>query len=515
MNRPAPRTLVLALASLSFALVHAPASARQGPPDGRQGAPRILRGPGGGPPPAMAFSFGGPQGGRMMQSLPVNEARLSNYADLLQLDDAQREAATALLEGSRADFDAARARFREQADALRKSAEENGDPSPLMQRMPELMREQTAATTKIQDTFFADMRSLLTPEQEQRWPAVERASRRDITLPRGRLSYESVDLISLTRDLKLDPALGAALAEPLAQYELQLDRALAERNKIVDEAEAMLRGNPIADQEVMQSDEFRKLRDRAREARTKLRDVNRTAARQLAALLPAANQADFESALEKQAFPRVFGESEPSRTVDSALALEDLTPEQEKAINDLKTSWEARARSANTKWAQALVKLEDSPEGYEAALSPFGPRDPDSPVAQARAERRAADREFMDSLRSVLTDSQRERLPSRRDRIRQLVQGGGTPTEADLEALADVSDIPLPPPGAPGGPIAIIRSVTIGPDGKPVEDTQVHQLAPEDAPPGGWQEGGEVEIVVAPSDATPPQQPAPAPAPKP
>jgi len=392
MNRPVTRTLVLALASLSLSMVHAPASARQGPPDApraappeaRQGGPRILRGPGGGPP-GMAFSFGGPQGGRMMQSLPVNEDRLAHYADLLHLDDAQREAASALLEGSRADFDASRAAFREQADALRKAAEENADPAPLMQRMPELMREQSAAATKIQDTFFADMRSLLTPEQEPHWPAVERASRRDSTLQRGRLSYEGVDLLSLTRDLKLEPALKAALAEPLAQYELQLDRALVERNKVVDEAEAMLRGNPIANQEVMQSEEFQRLRAKAREARTKLRDVNRTAARQLAALLPADTQARFESELETQAFPRVFGESEPSRTADSALALEDLTPEQEAAINDLKTGWEARARAANTRWAQALVKLEETPEGYEDSLSPFGPRDPDSPLGQARA----------------------------------------------------------------------------------------------------------------------------------
>src|SRR3954464_12538360 len=54
---------------------------------------------------------------------------------------------------------------------------------------------------QVKKAFLDDLKSLLSKEQEARWPIVERELRRLKQVGSGKLSGESVDLVRLTEDV--------------------------------------------------------------------------------------------------------------------------------------------------------------------------------------------------------------------------------------------------------------------------------------------------------------------------
>lgn len=82
---------------------------------------------------------------------------------------------------------------------------------------------------RLKQRFVENLRSVLSDEQQERWPKLERAMRREKELPRGLLSGESVDLRQVSRECEVPPDVMIANKEVLDQYEIGLDAALLAR----------------------------------------------------------------------------------------------------------------------------------------------------------------------------------------------------------------------------------------------------------------------------------------------
>lgn len=445
---------------------------------------------------------------------PVNSRQLKKYAALLGLDADQQEAATALLEGMQTEWEAASRKTRDEMEAIRGEFQDNRDPSVFMERMPEIMRKQRQERTRLEKGFMSDFQSILTAEQQANWPIVERTYRRDSTIRTGRLSGESVDLVSLIDDLKLDPAALAQVRPILDQYEADLDRALVERNTVVDQAQQRAGDGPAAIERAAQDPEFQKLREKAREARLKVRDTNQRYARQIAAALPDSTAGRFNTEFTKQSFPEAFRRSHTAESLEAAMKFTDLTPDQKSALEAMQAAYAIEAERSSKALMQAIEKYEATPEGYLNSLGggmrmrrfggEGGDADSNSPVDEARRARRELDRKTLDNLTNLLSDDQRERLPKRRERRAGGPQALGGPGGAAILIAGDDDD-DGPPPGAQM--VHVVRQIELGPDGKPVEATAVlvAKLPPAEGTDDAQVDKVEIEIV------SPPPAPPPAP----
>lgn len=448
--------------------------------------------------------FGGDGPGGMNAEPPVNSKQLARYADLLGLDADQREAASALLDGMQAEWDASSKKTRDEMDAIREEFQDARDPSIFMQRVPDLMRKQRESRTKLERTFMGDFKSLLTDEQQAGWVVVERVYRRDSTVPRGRLSGESVDLVRLAEELPLAASSKAAVKSMLDQYETDLDRALVERNEIVDQAQARIGDGPGALERALSGgdEEFQKLREKAREARLKVREINQRYARQIASALPGDEAAKFNEAFTRRSFPDVFRRSLTGDSLAAAAGFDDLTPEQKQSIASIQESFAQDVERANKALMEATEKFEATSEGYAAALGGGmrmrmfgdggGESDKPNPVEEARSAKREIEKKALDKLKGLLNDEQRERLPKRRERGQGPRAMGGGPEGAVIIAGGE-GEVEG---GEDGQVVHVLRQVEVGPDGKPKEATAVfvQKLGPGEAPPEG--EGDETIVEI-------------------
>lgn len=368
--------------------------------------------------------IGMPRPGQRGGGPRVTEKTIDRFASILELDQDQLAAARDLHSAFIEETNQASQTLRASIASIREEFNESKDHTVFTERMPELMRSHAGAMDQLEKQLMSDLRSVLNPQQAERWPRVERAHRRLNTIGQGRLSAESVDLVELVLDSDISAAAREKLAPLLEQYEADLDRALVERTKLTDEAQAFLadRGGFGALREALDNEDFIKIRERAREARVRIREINQSFARQFAAELTPEEQARFNEEFTRRSFPQVYRPGRTGRALEAALAFEDLTPEQRQSLLAAKESYERELDRANREWADAIEEFETTDSGYSAALGGLNisinqtdAEKPD-PVADARASRRALDRKTLDAITSILTDAQRERLPSRRAR---------------------------------------------------------------------------------------------------
>ncbi len=339
----------------------------------------------------------------------ITRTSVKRYADLLGLDEAQREVFDVLFEGYITSYQDARAQATGDMEEVQAEFRDTQDFSLFRDRMPAILstfREKSAA---LESQFFGDLRSVLSEEQGERMADVERMRRRETQLSFG-VSGASVDLSDVMHDL--DVQVVGELGEALRSYELDLDRALVEneRNSVA------FGGGEVDYQQIQRA--LGDLHERA----LRIRDLNRRHARTLATILPEVARPRFERAVLERSFPRVYRTPHAARVLDAALGLDDLTGDQESQLTLVRESYERDLARANERWASEIEKADDEGAGG-GMFSGAGGRmmmlslegDDESPVAEARKARRELDKRAEDKVRGILSEQQIARLPERRD----------------------------------------------------------------------------------------------------
>lgn len=373
-------------------------------------------GPGAATASAQRFQmgFGGPgSGGERVSSEDLNK-----FDSVLGLSKDQAAAAQSLFDAYSAGYDQAQKALREKMDRLREEFQDTRDPSIWQTEMPPAMekfRGQVAASEK---SFFDDLKMLLTPDQAGRWSALERTWRRSKSMNSGMLSGESMDLVRVVDELKIQQPYPDTLSQVLDRYESELDQALTERNDRRAELSKDMPGfggrpgGGMPDFQAMQNS-----MTEMRKAGIKVRDLNDRYTSLLQSAVPEAKQADFIDRVRKAKYPQVYREPYVEKALAAAADFKDLTPEERTAIKEMSETYRRERAAANERWARAIGDSEKD-GGGDPMLAGFmrmgGEGDAgDDELSVARKARRTLDTQTLDKLRALLTDDQKARLPER------------------------------------------------------------------------------------------------------
>jgi Spy/CpxP family protein refolding chaperone len=349
-------------------------------------------------------NWGGGRMGGMVGDMtaPVTTRQVEKYAEVLGLTDEQKATIKMLHEGYAEQARTTTEKGRETMRTLGQEMRESEDREGLMTKMQVAVRETRDARRKQDETFAQDVQAVLTPEQAQKWPTVERMQRRESSMRRGFISGERVDLVNLVEETKVDVEVVRPILE---QYEVELDRELIRRNDWQEKQFSRMG-------ELRQEGDFeaiQKLIEEGRELTVKVRDVNRKYARQIENALTDEQRGAFAAGFKRASFPDVYRPAQVSEQIEVAAKLRDLTPEQKERVEALRASHDKAVASINDKLA-AAIEAQEMSFNIGNMMQGRG-RGEESEAGQLRREKRELNRTTAEALRKVLTAQQAEKLP--------------------------------------------------------------------------------------------------------
>lgn len=337
----------------------------------------------------------------------------------LGIEEWQQPIVEALLQDYNTSFitgvEALKDRMKVASQDATKSSSTSGDAilEKVMQPLTSWRVEKRAMLAK----FMADLKSTLGSTQLEKWPAFERALRRERMLPDGDLSGESVDLWMVLGRMQLTPAETEAVKVPVSDYEMTLDEALVARSSGVLRLEPEL-------SETMRSMNFERgadIQDKIMVLRVGVRTANDQGIDVLAAAL-GERGAEFRKRSLESGYPDVFRPHPVMILMQQARALTTLTPDQISQIDALMSEFDTACMSANMKLYDA-VRLEE-PKAPRKRLQALGDRNKsgsapstpqgsnsNDPVVKARVEREKMGEPFRERLLAILSPEQRNELP--------------------------------------------------------------------------------------------------------
>ncbi len=346
---------------------------------------------------------------------PAVTARvLKQYSDILQLRPEQQNAVDELLFA----YEREQRRIGERFDKISQSIneeyeyDEDQDVQPWRDVWPKVNRTFFARSMKLNAGILDDLKAVLDQAQAQRWPQVERLSRRRTTLTWGGRAADQIDLVDLIKGLRLNETTSASIAGTLEQYELDLDRELLARIKYVqDQSEAWFKM-------MEQYDEVKwaAMAKELGEVNKKVGDVNDRFRRQFMSELPEEVAKEFDLRIKQAIYPKIYRQSHTQMALAAAEKIEGLDAATIEGIKGVRENYERDAAAANEKWAQALAaqdeQIEKDSAGQNMWWGNWRPEDPK--VRETRAARRAIDKKATAAIAAMLTEEQRAKLPDRK-----------------------------------------------------------------------------------------------------
>lgn len=363
--------------------------------------------------PARAqFGMGG--GDMTQYMVPITKKALENYAGLVGMDKAQKEAAIALQEGYRSSFKQLQADIQKTMKEMMEKVQDSGDWASMGKEMAKTGKDMTEKMEKLEKGFLEDVKSLLNDKQKEMWPRVERTRRRETAMRFSLMAGQNVDLVKMMQAVGAKIDAPPELAEQVDRYEVEMDRQLKAfevwgKDQQAKQVKQMEEGGMNFD--------FTKIQEMMKEMATMakgMRDTNRQYAKSIQALLPADKQTKFDYEIKKKSFPRVYKESYASKAFAEAEKFNDLDAGQKDALATLKDGYLRELEAANKAWAAAIEDREEKLGGTMGAMMagfmPGGEKDKKDEVGDARKARKELDTRTKEKLLAVLKEDQKSRL---------------------------------------------------------------------------------------------------------
>jgi hypothetical protein len=286
-------------------------------------------------------------------ALRSHEIRI--IARILGLADSERDALAALYDGHCETLKVRAAEIADSREEALERAQATADFS--VANVPKETEDAwKAEAAQAKAAFLDDLKILLTKEQADRWPLVERELRRFKSLDRGRIAGEKLDLIRLVDEHAPAAWKNPDIANLLASYVQSLDAALTRRDTQLDSSDGS---------------EFAKLAHSDRAAaesmwrtvialRVAVRDINLKTAEQVAALLPEKDAEAFRAETFKAAYPKIAKATRTESYIRAAAALKSLSPQQAADIRAVLDSFDLRIAAVQKE--QAALRREQDAE---------------------------------------------------------------------------------------------------------------------------------------------------------
>lgn len=362
----------------------------------------------------------------MVFSIPRESANF--YADLMDLDELQREVA---LEMHREYFGSYRDAAVKMRDVVRSIEESMTDGETDWEKVEAMMADMMKVavgfierSVNLGNQYVDDLGALAATEAQQAGhQRVVRTRAREMAVAmssmNGGLDSGMIDLVAIGRGmdppvLPAENATGdaAAAQQALYEYEVELGEqsaAFVERalTAFREMAKAMSEGSEDAMLESRFEDEL--------EAMAKgISAVNERYARRVHAMLPNELRDAWDAAYKQARWPEVYAPGDVDRAYDAALALSDLTEDQRGAIEATMSQYVREVEPANKAWIDAVTDLDEARQ----ALGEDSDQDDwmayqakNEAVQQRRSDRMALDERFVERVLAVLTPEQQEAMP--------------------------------------------------------------------------------------------------------
>lgn len=220
----------------------------------------------------------------------------------------------------------------------------------LQEKMAELVK----AKARLRADFVAETQIVLAPEQVERWPALERALTRSRALPKGRISGESIDLLTLLDAQGFADSRIESLSAQILSYEMELDAALKRRDALLADASRGI-DNAISSSD---TDKAISIAQRAADARVAVRKINHQYAEQFALELGSDEGASFRSAAMRAFYPRVLSATRGERMFDLVSTLANIPADAAAAIADMRIAYQHELRLLNDQIMQTIDREE-------------------------------------------------------------------------------------------------------------------------------------------------------------
>lgn len=384
----------------------------------------------------MASAGGSISGGGMSRTIAA--PTLEKYCGVLGYDEGQRAAAKAFHEDylrSVAEADKAL------ADANKKMKElmEDGDHQEAMKKMGENQGKYAKSKSDAAAQLMTNLKDLMKADQAPRWEKLERMRRREGVGAGFMVSGASVDLVDVVGALKLPEAESAKIAGPLDEYERDFDHAIADYNRFQarreEEQKKKEKDKGKEGEEMtfnLDMEEIQKMMEEDRKEAGKLRDVNKAFVGRLGAALSDEWRKKLDKEWLNRAYRRIFAEPHTLKQLKTAVGFGDLTPEQKTKVSEMLEAYQKDLEAANAKWLDEQQRAEA--DGKDGGGLPFmGDDATPEGLKKARTARQELDKKFSKSLREILSDEQKDRLPKRKNGGFVLPDGGEVFTDMDFE----------------------------------------------------------------------------------
>jgi hypothetical protein len=349
----------------------------------------------------------------------INSRDMNIISRVLGLSETEREAVRTLHDGYAA-------ALKIKLDTVLESTQERTEKAQALGdwHIAQPSDQETAAwehdSKQLHDAFFADLKSLLSKEQADRWPLVERELRRLKKFPGGRLAGESVDVIHVVDDLVPQAWSIPGVADALSSYALRIDALLQRRGEVASPERA------AAFETASKSDkaEAEKMWRSALDSRVAIRDLNMSVAEEVAAQLPAPDRERVKRKIFELCYPSLMQHSRTESFLRAAASLDSLTPSQSESMRatietydqDLATLLKDMAAVIRNKQLQQKpIQLEpgsskrattDTGEVVTFFSSADMKSDPSDPMTALRLKRFELDVATKRKVRAILSDAQ-------------------------------------------------------------------------------------------------------------
>lgn len=363
-------------------------------------------------------SPGGPGAGQTLSRDTVER-----IGDVLGFDDLQLEVAQELFKDVVDRRQALGDAMREGIEKARELADE-GDFSAMFARIKEITGGHQEAVDALEATYLQDVKAMLTPEQEEAWPKVERLHRRGKHMGSLTRSQARVDLDHLVRTEFASAYAQADVADVLERWAVQVDGLLVERAR---KAEDIGGGAGFEGGVFMiggdEDDPYEPLR--AIDARVV--SASEQAVRTLEGVL---EDDSIQLAWVRKAFARVYRKTDGERRLEAANALEGLTSDQQEQLQAVTEQHGRDAAAARDRWVAAEKQREADNTLPPGVIVRIDGQEP-TPSDEARKAVEELDQRLEDRLASILSDEQLAQLPeasSMDDEFRFAPSGGASRT---------------------------------------------------------------------------------------
>lgn len=247
--------------------------------------------------------------------------------------------------------------------------------------------------------FLTDFQTILTPEQTAHWEDCERFLRRSDTARIGFMAGSMVDVVAIAEQSQV--AREGEAANVLDQYEAAFDPIakewLAKLDMFFKEIKAF---DPTKEPD--EKKVFGLLQE-IMELSLKVRNTNRSYARQLKDVLADDQKAKFEKAFLVKSYPLVYDKRYVAKLFDKAHALNVLSAQQTTDLGALRESYERDVALVNAEWAKQIddrqEKIATDPQQFRRSW------DEGDALNAARKAREEIDKKTAERIKSILDDS--------------------------------------------------------------------------------------------------------------